>query len=109
MKRSIRAAELRPKLVVEREIRFDLNRLVEFAPPSFVIAAGESLRVVDGDRDLPCSAGTEAILQPGEGRPALGQNEHHAPVERAEDAGERRFVDATRARRVSRVRVDPYS
>jgi hypothetical protein len=107
MKRAVLAAELRPQLVVEREIRFELYGLLELAAPRLVIAAGERQRVVDGDRDLPCSAGTEAILQPGEGRPALGQNEHHAPVERAEDASERLLVDAAGARRTARMRMNP--
>jgi len=73
-----------------------------------VVGRRKRFSICDPDGKFPRPAGTDPILQTGVTRAAPGENEHHAPVERAEDAGEGRLVDGAWLRTTTRMGVNPH-
>ena len=95
--------------VVEVPFRLRLDQFLIITAPRHVVGRRKRFPICDPDGQLPGAAGTDAILQAGVARAAPGENEHHAPVERAEDAGEGRLVDGARLRTTTRMGVNPQS
>ncbi len=82
--------------VIPVPLRLGLDQSVIVTAPGLVVRRRKWFRIRDSDRYLPSAAGTDAILQAGVARAAASQDEHHAPVKRAEHAREGRLVDVAR-------------
>lgn len=72
-----------------------------------MVAAGEWLLVIDGQRQIHGAARSGGELQSRERVAAAGHDRHHGPVAPTEHASERLFIDGTGPSRIARMRVDP--